>query len=175
MVNEKRVSVQLLAVLASNPIEWKKQYGNKTLAEVLAKDLTCEELCNAGVEVDKAVDLKGTSRFTRKPQIRKTQRAEAVVETSNVSTPKKVVLHKADGSVITRKLRGGKYVVSHKETTETKTSAPKTRFVKSKGGLDSKLTHKKMCVNGEILDYVYRGEISQENLVQIVHKGRVNF
>lgn len=146
MVNEKRVSVQLLAVLASDPVAWTKQYGKKTLAEVLAQDLSCEELCMAGVSTEKAVDLKGTSHFTRRPQLRKTRRAEAVVEVSAPSAPKKVVVRKLDENgnvkaVITRKLRGGKYVVSHKETTETKVSAPKTRFVKSKGGLDSKLTH----------------------------------
>ena len=55
------VSALLLAELAKNPTEWKKQYGTKTLAEVLSKSMNVETLIRAGVNVDDAVMIKGSS------------------------------------------------------------------------------------------------------------------
>lgn len=157
-MNEKILAVAQLTALASNKEAWLKQYGKKTLAEVMASFLSCEELCSNGVDVDYAVELKGTSRFCRGAQLKHSggRKNGAVSEIAEEKAPKMVVLNKKNGKKITLKKRGDKMVI--KGGKEKPTTA-NTRFIKSKSCANTKM-HKvyKIASNGDKLTLIYMGD-----------------
>lgn len=174
-VNEKILIANELAVLATSS-DWKKKYGNKTLAEVLASNgMDCDDLCSMGISTDYAVELsaKTNPRVLSKAVAKSTKEKEHV-ETPTVAIVKKAVIHKADGRKIVRIKRGDKYVTSHKESDlfeEKKTSQPKTRFLKTKKTLVSKSWKKTIISNGSKLELQYLGD----DLVRVINKGQVSF
>ena len=111
---KREIDAFFLAQLASNPTEWKKKYGTKTLAEVLAKSEGVEGLIRAGVGVEDAVQICGTSNgIIRGVKGNNVQVAQARIRKSTVQKParKHCIVRKADGTSIELIQRGDKMVV----------------------------------------------------------------
>ena len=163
--------VQLLVALAQDPEKWAKQYGKKSLSEVLSTFMDVEGLIRSGLSVDTAVQIKAennghTILGNKTVYIAKCHKPKKQVQKKE---RKECILVKKDGTKVHMIQRGDKMVVvGGKKKSGTKTAAPTIVKDKKTGTLKSKRrTVKIPCINGFTLVKVFEGDALVEQYYKV--------